>query len=97
MILRAQKINHESPERFHSVWNSCTSNVLAHLGHVLGKKLPISRAHYLTDTLDTYLAQHGLLDLKEPYSRTVRTLHCINEIAKTIPQNAIDFSSRIRL
>ena len=96
MLTRAEKVNNRTPERFNSVWNSCTSNVLSHLKYATNHPLPYSRAQYLTDRLDPYLAKQGLLDIDAPYTSDVRAAHCINNIARNIPVDTSDFSKRIR-
>lgn len=97
MMLRAQKVNHDSPERFHSVWNSCTSNVLTHIGRALGTKLPLSPSWYLTDTLDTYLAGQKLLALDKGSLPESRARYCINERARETLGEYSEFSTKIRM
>ena len=97
MVTRAQEVNHTKPERFNSAINSCTSNVIKHLRHATNRPLPYSRSHYFTNLLDPYLAKHGFLILEDAYSPLIRTRHCINGIAQTIPIDAPDFSKQIRI
>ena len=96
MLTRAEVVKHGKPERFNSAVNSCTSNVLTHLKKCTNKKLPWSRAHYLTDRLDPYLMKHGFITPDGSFTDGLRSIHCINDIARTIPPDAPDFSLRIR-
>lgn len=96
MIKRAEKVNHQSPERFNSGYNSCTSNTISHISHASKRKLPFHISHYFTSSLDKELAKEGFFEIKGGLSEESREKHFINNVAKNIPLEAKDFSTRIR-
>ena len=96
MIKRAEKVNHHSPERFNSAYNSCTSNTISHISQASKRKLPFHFSHYFTSSLDRYLAKEGFFEIKGKLSEESREKHFINEVAKNIPTEAKNFSAQIR-
>ena len=96
MIKRAEKVNHNSPERFNSAYNSCTSNTISHISHASKRKLPFHLSHYFTSSLDKHLAKERFFEIENALNEESREKHFINQVAKNIPVEEKDFSTRIR-
>jgi len=93
MLLRANKLK-ELPERYNSLTNSCTVNLVRHINTVTPKRVPLSIRMMLSWSTDTLAYTLGLIDSPRPL-KEIRDAHRITGRALRAGY-AADFSNKIR-
>lgn len=95
-VLRRANELAEKPEFYNTLYNNCTTNLVAHVNHVSPGRIPSDDYRVLlTGHSDELAYKLGLLDVAEPYD-VARQHARINELAY-LYRDAPDFSARIRM
>lgn len=93
MMERAGRLSTE-PEFYHSLLNTCTTNIVAHINAIAEGSIPFHRAIFLPGHSDALAYELGLIDTSEPLEN-LRRKYRINEKASQ-HADAPDFSVKIR-
>lgn len=94
MLKRADKLGTE-PEFYNTLWNNCTTNLIAHARRFSKKPIPIWDYRYLfPETLDKLAYKLNIIDTHLSFQEA-REHFTITEVAQQA-ENAKDFSKAIR-
>jgi len=94
MLQRANKLSVQ-PEFYNTLTNNCENNLIAHLNHVLTKKIPYTYEVLFPGLSDRLLYSMGLIQSRGNTFDEARADARINRMAQLHP-NAPDFSQQIR-
>ena len=94
MLQRANKLSHE-PEFYNTLTNNCTTNLVAHVNHVIPNKIPYGYQVLLPGLSDRLAYNLNLIQGDGSFERT-RSEARINRLAY-IYRDSPDFSQKIRL
>ncbi len=93
MLMRADKLTKE-PEFYNTIWNNCTTSILAHANALRKEKLDGGKYIILPSHSDEIVYAAGLIDTKLPLAEA-RAYYRIDQLAQSSAETT-DFSSIIR-
>lgn len=93
MLERVNEL-HERPEFYHSLFNNCTSNLIAHVNQVAPGRIPAGWKTVVPGYTDEVAIALGLLDT-ELSVEEARVRFRVNEVARRVIEDS-SFSVRIR-
>lgn len=93
MLRRANKLGSD-PEFYNTLWNTCTTNIVAHVNEIAPDQVPFSYKVLMPAYSDELAWKIGLLD-KSVSLETLRARHLINARAEKYAEDP-SFSVRIR-
>jgi hypothetical protein len=93
MLMKTDKLTRE-PEFYNTLWNNCTTSILAHVNALRTEKLDGGKYVILPSHSDEIVYAAGLIDTKLSLPEA-RAYYRIDELARSLPVDA-DFSESIR-
>lgn len=93
MLVRADKLTKE-PEFYNTIWNNCSTSILAHANAFREDKIKLSKYIILPEESDEIIFQEGLIDTTLSIEEA-RKFYMITDKAQSMPEGE-DFSTWIR-
>jgi hypothetical protein len=93
ILVRANKLRVE-PEFYHSITNTCTTNIMDHVNKIASRKVPLHKSILLPGYSDRLAYDLGLIDTDLSFEEAKRRFQ-INERAARF-QDDVRFSAKIR-
>lgn len=93
VLERTERLRHE-PEFYHTLWNSCTTNIVRHVRHVAPGRIPPSPSVLIPGYCDKRAFQLGLIDSELDYEATRKRWRISDHVEKV--QVDEEYSTKIR-
>jgi hypothetical protein len=94
MLQAADRLN-THPRFYRSIAQNCTTTLLGHIEHVLGRPVPLSMDFLLNGRIDQLLYQRGAIANDAPFEE-VRARQQIGPAAKNVLVDSVEYSRAIR-